>query len=217
MICISLIDLSFAECLKIRKEAAMIEVRMDKLTLQDREYKNLFETKIKTIATCRPYNRSEKECLTLLEKAIRYGADYIDIEIESSIEYKNYIIQIAKQHNVKIIISYHNYSDTPTNDLDNIISESIKEGADIVKIATKVNNPKQAAALLGLYSKYDNIVVIGMGSKGVITRVSSLLLGAPFTFASVDNKHKSAPGQLPYKTMNIIYGLIKNKTVVENE
>lgn len=212
MICISLIDLSFNECLNITKTSDMVEVRMDKLMFTDKEYKELFGCKTKTIATCRPDNLSKKECKTLLEQAIRFGADYIDIEIENSSEYKKQLILLAKEYNTKVIISYHNYTDTPTDILDNIVSDGFNNGADIVKIATKVNNAKQSASLLNLYSKYDNIVAIGMGSKGVITRISSPLLGAPFTFASVDNNLKSAPGQLSHKAMRDIYTIINNET-----
>jgi 3-dehydroquinate dehydratase len=105
MICISLIDLSFNECLNITKTSDMVEVRMDKLMFTDKEYKELFGCKTKTIATCRPDNLSAEECKALLENAIRYGADYIDIEIENSSEYKKQLIALAKKSNTQIIIS----------------------------------------------------------------------------------------------------------------
>jgi 3-dehydroquinate dehydratase-1 len=84
----------------------------------------------------------------------------------------------------------------------------IKEGADIVKIATTVQNKADAARILSLYEHYQSLVALGMGDEGKITRIASPLLGAPFTFAA-PNTSKTASGQMTDVEMSTIYKIIE--------
>lgn len=80
-------------------------------------------------------------------------------------------------------------------------------GADVAKVATQVNSKADNARLLSLYSNEKALVVLGMGEKGKITRLIASLLGAEFTFASMDDGEATAPGQISYSKM---------KTLIEN-
>jgi 3-dehydroquinate dehydratase-1 len=48
-----------------------------------------------------------------------------------------------------------------------------------------------------------------MGNLGKITRIASLLLGADFTYASIDDSKKTAPGQIDLKKLKEILEMIK--------
>ena len=55
----------------------------------------------------------------------------------------------------------------------------------------------------------DGKLVLGMGDKGMITRVASVPLGAEFTFASSSAGESTAPGQLTVKELTEIYSILK--------
>jgi 3-dehydroquinate dehydratase/shikimate dehydrogenase len=54
------------------------------------------------------FNGSEQDRLHLLQKAIELGADYVDVEYDS-------INQISRRNSSKVIISHHNFKETPRN------------------------------------------------------------------------------------------------------
>jgi 3-dehydroquinate dehydratase type I len=83
-------------------------------------------------------------------------------------------------------------------------------GCDIAKVVTQVNTNADAANLLSLYSINKPLVAFGMGDAGKLTRVVAPLLGAEFTFASMDNGVATAPGQIRYHTMKEIIDYLKN-------
>ena len=82
-----------------------------------------------------------------------------------------------------------------------IVDECFAAGADIAKIACKVNNKHDAARLTGLYSDKRSIISLGMGKPGRVIRIMATLLGAPFTFASLGKGHETADGQLDKATI----------------
>ncbi len=47
------------------------------------------------------------------------------------------------------------------------------------------------------------MVIIGMGEKGVITRVAAPMLGAEFTFASAETGKETAPGQISKERLSV--------------
>jgi 3-dehydroquinate dehydratase-1 len=49
-----------------------------------------------------------------------------------------------------------------------------------------------------------------MGKDGRITRIAAPLLGAPFTYASLDNTRETASGQLDSRTLKQIIDMIRN-------
>ena len=77
---------------------------------------------------------------------------------------------------------------------------------DIIKIATNVINDNDNIELVKLLINKDkDIIVLGMGEKGKITRIISPLLGGYLTFASVDG-NISASGQISLSDLIHIYG-----------
>lgn len=208
-ICVSIGKMGFNECIEVLKICSLAEIRFDLLDFSNDEYTKLFNQDCNIIATYRPGATDELSRKKTLLKAIENGADYLDIELDAPSEYFTCLYNKAKKHNTKVIVSYHNYTETPTlNKLYSIVENSKSKGSDIVKIACQVNSPSDLSRLQSLYAKYDNIITIGMGKKGVISRVSALYLGSPFTYVSASDKYKTAPEQLSYKEYQQIINII---------
>jgi len=209
MICVSIIETDFKKCLKTVQKAELSEIRIDAMNLTDDQIIELFSQKAKTIATCRPGKFADDERKHKLGLAIANGATYVDVEIESTDEFKQELLVLASEHECKFIVSYHNYQITPAVDkLEAIIEQSLADGADVVKIACMVNAPKDNARLMGLYRPGIKIVSIGMGETGKISRIAAPYLGAEFTFASTSKKTVTAPGQFTVDEMEEIFKLI---------
>jgi 3-dehydroquinate dehydratase type I len=212
MLCVSIANSSEISVIETIKKYPMAEVRLDALnTLNSRIIREIFSSHDNLIATLRPCKIEEKDRINLLIEAVNFGAKYVDIEIETDISLINKIQNAVNKNNCKLIISYHNYKKTPTKEkLTSIVDECKKLNADIVKIATFINKKEDNATILSLYGIYKNIIAIGMGNSGKITRVASVLCGAPFTFAAENNK-LTAPGQLNIETFKTIYSYLKNE------
>ena len=208
MNCTSIINCNYNECQEIMNNSQMVELRLETLQLTNIELKNLCAHAIPKIVTCRPGKLSTDQCKSILIDAIKNGAEYVDIEVESTHSYKKEIITIANQMGCKIIISFHNFSDTNHLEILEAIATAEEYNPDVIKIATMVNNNKQVSLLLGLYNQFNNILAIGMGEKGIITRIAATYLGAPFTFVAPQGKEKSAPGQLTNTQMESINTII---------
>jgi len=198
-ICVSFGNMSFEKCIETLKICSFAEIRFDLLNFTSNETKQLFNQDCSIIATYRPGNISELLRKEELFKAINYGADYIDLEFDAPSDYFNSLFEKVKNHNTKVIISYHNYSSTPQQDeLFSIVEKCVNMGADIVKIACQINSSADLSNLLCLYNKFDKIIAIGMGKKGVMSRLSAISLGSPFTYVSASSNKKTALGQLSY-------------------
>ena len=113
MICIPLAGIGFEECLSMARKEAFVEFRFDLLTLSMDQVKEVVNAANSCIATCRPGKMDEVDRKKILISAIRSGADYVDIEVESDKVLMNEIIMSARTHNTSIIISYHNFEETP--------------------------------------------------------------------------------------------------------
>ena len=189
----------------------MAEIRLDLLRPAMEEIPQLFAVHgKKLIATCRPDVYSDTERIAILKKAIDSGCGYVDLEVDASTDFLHEMIPYAKRKACKIILSYHNTEKTPDREsLESTIAECLSHGADVVKIAAQTHTEKDAARILSLYAEHKNIVAIGMGEQGKITRIASLLLGAPFTYASPDKGKLTAPGQFTESEMRTIIRLLK--------
>jgi 3-dehydroquinate dehydratase-1 len=177
------------------------------------QIKKIFSLPHRLVATYRPGQVSNIQRERILSAAIESGATYVDIEIESNQPFKKRIKKICADNDCKLILSYHNYKCTPIRkELENIITTSIVEGADIAKIACLVQSAQDNAEILSLYKNPDlegKIIAIGMGEKGKITRVAASFMGAPFTYAAINPEMETAPGQLDSKTLKEIIRKIK--------
>lgn len=196
-ICASITGLTPSECLREIEKLEMAEIRLDGMKIVKEDIGDIFSASSNLIATCRPGEMDDEERAEFLIEAIESGAAYVDIEVESRKLYREKIIEKARGRGCKVIISYHNFERTPSDeDLERIMELCVRLGGDVVKIACKSNSPSDNARLLGLLGKRKNLIIIGMGEIGRITRVVAPLLGAPFSYASLSDNLATAEGQL---------------------
>ena len=124
-------------------------------------------------------------------------ADMVDIELSSGRILEN-VVNSARRHGKKVIISYHNFKATPrVKTLQGIVNRARGKGAGAVKIATFVNGPEDLGKLAEVLTQFNDLIVIGMGELGACTRVFFPMLGSLVTYGSIDRP--TAPGQLKLK------------------
>jgi 3-dehydroquinate dehydratase I len=211
MLCVSISEPSVKKILNLIRKSEIAEVRLDLMDLSDQDIEKVFSGEGKIIATCCAGKFSDEQRKKKLEKAIESGASYVDIEIDAPDAFKKELVSSAHKHNCKVILSYHNFNETPpTDELAKMVDACFAQGADIAKIACLANSESDAARILSLYARYKNLVALGMGENGKITRVASLLLGAPFSYVSTGSAKETAPGQINRKQMTkVLEGLAR--------
>jgi len=195
----------------------MAEIRVDLLSDYDDAVEKVFtkakELGIATIATVRDIKADpgfSQTRLQLLKRCMKAGSTFVDIEVESPEEYRKSAIESAKEHKVRVIISHHEYAvaEKSSENLPAVIEECFSKGADVAKLAVAVCSAQGAARVLALYNDKRSIVALGMGESGKVTRVASISLGAPFSFAAWDAASATAPGQLTREQMKSALSLL---------
>lgn len=212
MICVSLAEADYNSLVKALERVEFAEIRIDLIgSISNEEIRKIFSMNKKMIATCRPQKFTEIERRNLLTSAIKSGANYVDIEIESPEQYRKDIISVARDYKCKVIISYHNYYSTPNaGELFGIISQCFDFGADIAKIVCKANKQSEFARLLSLYETDKKIISFGMGEEAKFTRIVAPFLGAPFTYASFGKGKETSEGQIDYINLQKAIEILKN-------
>ena len=214
MICVSLAEPTCDALLKrlqqVAAKADMAEVRLD--TLMDVESLD-FVSLIKDhpcplIFTNRSsdegglFSGSEEERISLLEKAISEGADYVDIELRTDPVLRDAIVKKVREAGTKLIISYHDFSCTPEKGrLIEVFDSERQAGADIGKIVTMAEGPQDVLSVLSLHFKAMDegfpLIAFCMGPFGKMSRLACLAMGAYLTYASPASGYEAAPGQIP--------------------
>ncbi|GIW63338.1 MAG: 3-dehydroquinase [Patescibacteria group bacterium] len=209
------------DCLKQAKDleetAEILELRADYLKTLNKQFLAKFKKTVAkpVILTIRDKkegginNYSLEEKLRLIKTAQDLNYDLIDLE------YRNYIRLNTEQKRIidktKLILSWHNFSKTNSfNYLINLATKMKKEKPKIIKIAVMTNNNNDVNSVLKLqininYPK----IIIGMGEKGKLTRVSAFFTNCYLTFSS-NNFNSSAPGQINIDTMIKIKQLLSD-------
>ncbi|MDR4497601.1 MAG: shikimate dehydrogenase [Candidatus Scalindua sp.] len=207
------------------KHADIIELRLDFIS-EMHEARTCMERALKCrtksiIVTNRPireggnFSGSEQDRIKLLQEAIDLGADYVDVEHDS-------IKHISRQDSTKIIVSYHNFKDTPRN-INKIYDEICQCKPDIVKIVTYAHDITDNIRIFKLLQTAPlPTISFCMGDCGHISRILTRKFGGFLTFASLDKGKESAPGQLTvndlvntyhFKKINketSVYGIVGN-------
>lgn len=201
MICTSVGEPTVAACRAVLKRmppGSLAEIRLDLIEdLTDANVRQLFSMPLRLVATCRPGKIADSERLRLLSLAIRSGASFVDVELESSADLKNSIAEAARKSGCKMVISFHDFQQTPSREvLLEKIGSCFAAGANLAKIACQTNTSQDAARLLGLLDSRRPLIVAGMGPCGPITRVAGPLLGSVWTFASLEGRTETASGQI---------------------
>lgn len=148
-------------------------------------------------------------------KLLEDSKSILDLDI---VDQKDELEFLTKSNSkVKRIVSYHNYKETPSlENLEDIIEEMENFNPDIFKIATFCKNEEDSLKLLNLLlilkkqneqvlsNQNKKFIILGMGGKGLITRIFGAVWGNEFNFAPVDLKERSAEGQLTKRQLESI-------------
>ena len=211
MICVAISEPNFQKCLQTLDKVEMAEIRIDLTGFDTEEVKKVFSYPVPTVATCRADSPGDEKQLKLLTAAIESGAAYVDIELEAGKKQIDTVGAIAQRNKCKLIVSYHNFQETPgLRELFKIADSSYNYGADVAKIATMIQSQADCARVLSLYSIGKSMVALGMGEAGKITRIMAPFLGAEFTFAAMDDGKATAPGQIKYSELKLLINQVKD-------
>lgn len=140
----------------------------------------------------------DNQRLTLLAATTTY-ANAIDLEL-SSTSILNQVSQVVHGNNCELILSYHHFGATPKlAKLETLMQQAFQAGADIFKVACKVNDQQDLDTLTKLLIKAQSnnqrLAVMGMGESDLAKQSRSLLglAGSQFVFAQTGEP--TAPGQ----------------------
>jgi 3-dehydroquinate dehydratase type I len=180
----------------ISKKPDLLEVRLDKLH-EHRLLKEIAEKKsFPLIATDRSA-RSQRRKIEALSFAVSSGFDLVDLEFT---EATTADVKQLKTEGADVILSFHDYSQTPRKEgLTKILGAEKKLGGDICKLVTTARGPHDNLTILSFVESEAldaKVVAFAMGRDGVPSRVLSPLFGAEFTFAALTEDSKTAEGQL---------------------
>lgn len=146
------------------------------------------------------YDVSEAERLERILTLAELLPEYLDLESQVPSEF---IIQFQiKFPSIKIILSYHDFQQTPEN-LDIIFDQMRQRPAFLYKIAVAANQSTDCMRFLTWAQSRNcsNLISISMGEFGSTSRCLSPIVGNPITYASVDSSLVTAPGQISAKAL----------------
>lgn len=129
----------------------------------------------------------------------------VDVDIDF---YEHFVInKLSMDNNNKLILSHHNYTHSyDFNTLINIYNRINLHEPAFIKIITKPETINDVINIFNLYKHIDNhrLIAFAMGNNYKFTRIASIFLGAPFTYASIDENKKTAEGQYTLSELELL-------------
>jgi 3-dehydroquinate dehydratase/shikimate dehydrogenase len=165
------------------------------------------------VATCRrhqnhgKFNGSIEEQLSVLDLAVRHGAQAIDVEIETAEVAPERLTQFRGR--AQVILSYHNYEATPP--MDTIVNRMLRVPADAYKVVTTARKPSDNVRVLAAAKALPKhrMVVLAMGELGFPTRVLSPVFGGIYSYAAPLYSEGTAAGQVSARYLRHLYRVEK--------
>jgi 3-dehydroquinate dehydratase-1 len=130
------------------------------------------------------------------------SVDMIDVEWDPKYPWKEIRAQ-TQSLNLGLMISHHDYDKTPSlKALQALSKAAVKQGAQIVKIATKIKSEEDIRTLLDVnrsLSPKTLGTVMGMGAWATVSRLVAPLFGSCLVYGFIGSA--TAIGQSPYKEL----------------
>jgi 3-dehydroquinate dehydratase type I len=130
-----------------------------------------------------------------INAAIEAGIDLVDVEWGSA---------IPDAHRDRVILSHHDYDGMP--DVEVLARAMRAERCAHVKLAVTPRDFADNARLLALLDGAHDLTIVGIGSRGLYSRILGPFFGSAMQFVSVDEARSAAPGQLTLARALAIYG-----------
>lgn len=198
--------------------ADYVEIRFDFLNLSDMDQAMSIANTVnkKAVYTLRApdeggqFKGSISERIAWLKKLSASKPMLLDVELYT-IKYNTYLADYLKEHNISLLISWHDFEKTPPDaELTKVLYE-MRTYSQNIKMVTTAQTTVDSLRLLDLYENASrlNLIAFAMGDAGVISRVLCVIIGnAPFTYASLEKA--ISPGQLTIKQMRKLYDRIND-------
>src|SRR5262245_17239291 len=169
--------------------ADLVELRLDGVT--DVDVAGALEGRRKpVIVTCRPlreggrFDGAEEERLKILGDAIRFGAEWVDLEFDA--DWK----RLPPGERTRVVLSHHDFTGVPA-DLTSRIRAMAGAGAHVTKVSVHAARLSDCLTLRDAVKGLGSVVAIAMGPKGQVSRLCPWLFGSMWTYGG-----QAAPGQL---------------------
>jgi 3-dehydroquinate dehydratase / shikimate dehydrogenase len=216
-LCYNDISTTIGKIKEVQDKSDLIEIRLDKFEKFDMELLREFNIKKMIIALRSKQNGgffegSEASRINILKELLDFGFGYLDIEYD--IPKKDLMWFLDNKKKTKIILSYHNFKETPKN-LNLICEKMFSYKPDLIKVISfskTIEDNKKVFELIDKYKRRTKFIIHNMGEKGEISRILGGLYGNEFTFVS-NADDNTAPGQISLDKLQNSYRLprLKNK------
>lgn len=139
--------------------------------------------------------------------------EMIDFEMDNAIEHVQHVRKIALETDTKLILSYHNFRETPALQALNerfVLGEQL--GADVAKVVVMPSTLEDvltllAATLQSAHKLKIPLIGISMGQCGSVTRMIGWVFGSAVTYAV--GECSSAPGQVSIGDVNTVSEILR--------
>ncbi len=190
--------ISLDDLLSLPEQVAVLEFRIDSLleSLSEDAIENYLKqvcelNRFAILLTIRVEGLVDNALKQHLFKRFVHFVDAVDIELDCLAK-QEYIRQ-ARELNKLVLISHHDFEQTPTDD---IMASWLMEAGDIVKLAVMANSPEDVQRLYAFTANNRDrgLITISMGDLGKESRVKAFQYGSLLTYAPLTVGN--APGQL---------------------
>ena len=203
----------------VAHHADIIEVRLDSIK-HPYDALQLSRFSCPVLVTNRPvwegglFFGCEQARIDMLCHAMQAGARYVDIELRTEPVWRDQVFQVARNQQVKILVSSHDFAGTPPlSALEALLQQMHISGADIGKIVTTAHAEEDVLRVLSLQQHARTsglpLCAFSMGTVGRISRFATLYLGGFMTYAAVDALQATAPGQLSVEHLRAMISLFE--------
>ncbi|GAK12071.1 type I 3-dehydroquinate dehydratase [Geomicrobium sp. JCM 19039] len=156
---------------------------------------------------------TEDEVFDMYEAIIKSGTiDLIDVELSSEQQHIDRVKALAQEQGVQLLMSYHNFAETPSEHLIyEKLQQADEQGADVGKVAVMPQSVADVLTLLQATNKASEhlsipVVTMSMGRLGALSRMMGGACGSAMTFAV--GSESSAPGQMPIEQLETVLEVI---------
>ncbi|MCW8887215.1 MAG: type I 3-dehydroquinate dehydratase [Motiliproteus sp.] len=158
-------------------------------------------------------NMAEADVVALYQQVCASGhIDLIDYELSNDSGYLEQIKNSAETHDIPLIISYHNFQQTPTEqEIVHRLLHAEQAGAAIAKVAVMPNSKRDVLTLLSATEKAAEqldipVITMSMGAFGSLSRMFGGAFGSAVTFAV--GQTSSAPGQMAIEDLRSVLEIV---------